>query len=67
MQNQRNSLITFDTQLKTALTQIKSNINFWGEGKTGVRGEKPLGADTRMDKLNPNMTSNLGIEPESHC
>ena len=27
------------------LTQIKSNFGFWGEGKTGVPGEKPLSVD----------------------
>ena len=26
------------------LNQIKSNVGFCGEGKTGVPGEKPLGA-----------------------
>ena len=25
--------------------QIKSNVGFWWEGKTGVPGEKPLGAE----------------------
>ena len=25
--------------------QIKLNVGFWGEGKTGVPGEKPLGAE----------------------
>ena len=30
-------------QLNT--NQIKSNVSFWGEGKTGVPGEKPLGAE----------------------
>ena len=25
--------------------QIKSNVGFWGEGNTGVTGEKPLGAE----------------------
>ena len=42
MQNQRNSLITFDTELKTALS---NHIGFWGEVKTGVPGEKSLGAE----------------------
>ena len=27
------------------INQIKSNVGFWGEGKTGVPGEKPLGAE----------------------
>ena len=26
--------------------QLKSNVGFCGEGKTGNPGEKPLGADT---------------------
>ena len=29
---------------------------FWGEGKTGVPGEKPLGAEKRTNKLTPHMT-----------
>ena len=30
------------------------NVGFYGEGKTGVPGEKPLGAGERTDKkLNP--------------
>ena len=48
------------------LTQIKSNIGFCGEGKTGVPGEKPLGAEKRTSKLNPHMTPSLGIEPRPH-
>ena len=39
------------------------NVGFWGEGKTRVPGEKPLGAGTRTNKLNPHMTPSLGIEP----
>ena len=43
------------------------NVGFFGEGKTGVPGEKPLGARTRTNnKLNPNMTPGLGIEPGLH-
>ena len=35
------------------------------EGKTGVPGEKPLGAKERTDnKLNPHMASTPGFEPE---
>ena len=38
-----------------------------GEGKTGVPGEKPLGARERTNnKLNPHMASDLGIEPGPH-
>ena len=33
------------------------NVSFWGEGKTGVPGEKLLGAEKRTNnKLNPHMT-----------
>ena len=43
------------------------NVGFWGEGKTGVPGEKPLGAEKRTNnKLNPHMTSSPGIEPKPH-
>ena len=43
------------------------NVGFWGEGKTGVPGEKPLGARERTsNKLNPHMASDLGIEPGPH-
>ena len=40
---------------------------FWGEGKTGVPGEKPLGAKERTNnKLNPNMASMPEFEPGPH-
>ena len=40
------------------------NVGYCGEGKTGVPGEKPLGAEQRNNnKLNPHMTPCLGIEP----
>ena len=40
------------------------NFGFWGEGKTGVPGEKPLGARERTNnKLNPHMASTPGFEP----
>ena len=43
------------------------NVGFCGEGKTGVPGEKPLGAEKRTNnKLNPHMTSSPGIEPGPH-
>ena len=42
------------------------SVGFWGEGKTGVPGEKPLGAKERTDnKLNPHMASTPGFEPGS--
>ena len=43
------------------------NVGFWGEGKTGEPGEKPLGARTRTNnKLNPHLTPSPGIEPGPH-
>ena len=43
------------------------SVGFWGEGKTGVPGEKPLGVRTRTNnKLNPHVTPSPGIEPGSH-
>ena len=43
------------------------NVGFWGEEKTGVPGEKPLGAKTKTNnKLNPHMTPSPGIEPGPH-
>jgi len=43
------------------------NVGFWREGKTGVPGEKPLGARTRTNnKLNPHLTPGPGIEPGPH-
>ena len=43
------------------------NVGFWGEGKTEVPREKPLGARERTNnKLNPCMASTLGIGPGPH-
>ena len=40
---------------------------FEKRGKTGVPGEKPLGARMRTNnKLNPHMTSSSGMEPGPH-
>ena len=37
------------------------SVSFWGEGKTGVPREKPLGARERTNfKLNPHMASTPG-------
>ena len=53
-------------------TVSRSNCNlemlvFFGGRKTGVPGEKPLGAETRTNnKLNPHMTPRPGIEPGPH-
>ena len=46
--------------------QIKSNVCFSGEGKIGVPGEKPLGAEYRTNKLSPHMKPSPGIEPGPH-
>ena len=41
-----------------------ANVGFGGEGKTGVPGEKPLGAKERTNnRLNPHMESTPGFEP----
>ena len=40
------------------------NVGLWGEGKTWVPGEKPLGAKERTNNiLNPHMASTPGVEP----
>ena len=40
------------------------NVGFWGEGKTGLPGEKPLGAKERTNnKLNAHMALTPGFEP----
>ena len=44
------------------------NAGFWGEQKTGVPGEKPLGAEKRTNnKLEIHMTLGPGIELGTHC
>ena len=43
------------------------NVGFWGEGETGVCGEKPLEAGERTNnKVNPHMESKPGFEPRPH-
>ena len=43
------------------------SVGFQGEGKTGVPGEKPLGARERTNnKLNPHMALTPGFEPRPH-
>ena len=43
------------------------SVGFWGERKTGVPEEKPLGARERTNnKLNPHMASRPGFEPGPH-
>ena len=40
------------------------SVSFWGEGKTGETGEKPLGARKKTNnKLNPHLASTPGFEP----
>ena len=42
-------------------------VGFWGEGKTGVPGEKPLGAKEKTNnKLKPHTASTPGFEPGPH-
>ena len=54
-------------QLKCALESWNLELLVFEEGKTGVPGEKPLGARTRTNnKLNPHMTPSPGIEPGPH-
>ena len=51
------------------IPNYKSNqIKCWflGEGKSGVPGEKPLGAERRINKLSPLMTPSPGTEPRPH-
>ena len=48
---------------------VFGNVDFWGEGRTGVSGEKPLGAEKRNNnKLNPRIASSPSsrIDPEPH-
>ena len=42
------------------ILEIKSNVGFRGEGKTGEPGEKPLGAEWTTNKLSPHMTPSPG-------
>ena len=43
------------------------NVGLWGEGKTGVPGEKALGAKEKANnKLNPHVASTPGFEPWPH-
>ena len=46
-------------------TQIKSNVGFRGEGKTGVPGEKPLGTEQRTNKLSRHIIG--GRRVLNHC
>ena len=60
----------FQLKLLTIIyaNQFKSNVDFLGEGKTRVPGEKPPHAEWRTwsNKLNPHMMPSLEIEPRPH-
>ena len=44
--------------------EVFGSVGFWGEGKTGVPGEKPLGTRERTNnKLNPHIALTPGFEP----
>ena len=60
--NKKKGLLIEETGNQIKSTQIKSNVGFWREGKTGVPGEEPLGAEQRTNKLNPHVTSDPGNE-----
>ena len=49
--------------LTTTADQFKSNVVFLEREKTGVPGEKPLGAEHRTNKLEPHVTPSREIEP----
>ena len=53
------------TEVLTIQIELEfGNVGFRGEGKTGVPGEKPLGARKRTNnKLNPHMKAGPGVEP----
>ena len=61
------TVVVFREVLKFQNEMEFGNVGFWGEGKTGVPREKPLGARTRTNnKLNPHMTPSAGIDPGPH-
>ena len=57
--------LTIHSRNQIKSTQIKSNVGFRGEGKTGVPGEKPLGAEWRTNKLSPHIIG--GRRVLNHC
>ena len=63
-------MLGFKAQSLWGQVQTKSNLNQMQrekqEGKTGVTGEKPLGAEKRTNKLNPHMAPSLEIKPGLH-
>ena len=57
------------TTHKPVVLRFRIELEFGnvGEGKTGIPGEKPLGARTRTNnKLNPHMSPNPGMKPVPH-
>ena len=71
--NDNNDLEVAHPQSGSSFTRILielefGNVGFWGEGKTGVPREKPLGAKGRTNnKLNSHMAPMPGFEPGPHC
>ena len=59
--------IKSDCEIKSKSTHTKWEVGFWGQGKTGVPGERPPGAEYRTSKLNPHITPSLVIEPGPFC
>lgn len=45
--------------------QIKSYVGFWGEGRTAVQGEKPLGAEQRTNKTQPSNDTRSGNQTQA--
>ena len=60
------NLIQITNLQRLSTNQMKSNVGFWWEGKTGVPGGKPLIAELRTNKLNPRITPSAEIEPGPH-
>ena len=57
------ALLIEETKNRTESQQIKSNVDFWCEGKTGLPKEKPLKTEQRTNKFSPHMTAGREIEP----
>ena len=72
LQNSNNNLEVAHPQSRCSSTWFLvelefENVGFWGEGKSGVPGEKPLGARERTNnKLNSHMASTPWFEPGPH-
>ena len=54
----KNLIMAFEFRIELEL----GNVGFWGEGKTGVFGEKPLGARTRTN----NKCRRVNVKVMSH-